>query len=202
MKEIIEAICSFDHAVLLFIQENLRFDFLTPLMKGVSLTVNLGILWIFVGAALLFFKRTRMIGVVLLSSLLLCLCVNNLAIKNIVDRARPFETHADLLPLIAKPKDSSFASGHTTASFAAACTLARFLNRPLGIAAVAYAVLVAYSRLYLGVHYPTDVLCGCIIGILGSAAVYLLYSRKFDLALYRLGRHGEDDNTSADNADK
>lgn len=189
MKEILEAIYSFDHAVLLFIQENLRLDFLTPLMRGISFTVNLGVLWVLIGAVMLLFKKTRMIGAVLFSSLLLCLFINNLAIKNIVDRARPFETYADLLPLIPEPKDSSFASGHTTASFAAACTLARFLNRPLGAAAVVYAVLVAYSRLYLGVHYPTDVICGCIIGISGSAAVYLLYSKKFDLSDYRLVKH-------------
>ena len=200
MKEFIEAICSFDHTILLFIQENLRFDILTPVMKGVSFTVNLGFLWVFIGVIMLFFKKTRIIGAVLLSSLLVCLCINNIAIKNIVDRARPFETHDDLLPLIPKPKDSSFASGHTTASFAAACTLARFLNKPLAVSVVAYAAIVAYSRLYLGVHYPTDVVCGCLIGIFGSAAVYCLYSRKFDLSSYRL-RIRKDSETPASEKD-
>ena len=117
----------------------------------------------------------------MLSSLVVGLFVNNVIVKNAVARARPYDTYNDLITLIKKPRDTSFASGHTTASFAAAGILVRFLNRPLSAAVICYAVLVGYSRLYLGVHYPSDVICGCLIGISGSIAVYYFYSRRFDL---------------------
>ena len=186
MEQIFEAIYSFDHSILLFIQENLRFDHLTPIMQGVSLSVNIGAVWVLLSLAFLVFNKTRMLGAVMLSSLAFGLLVNNVIVKNLVARARPYDTYSDLVTLIAKPRDTSFASGHTTASFAAAGVMVRFLNKPLGIAALCYAVLVAYSRLYLGVHYPTDVICGCLIGLSGSIFVYYIYSKRFDMKSYRL----------------
>lgn len=175
----------------MFIQENLRFDFLDPVMKLSSFLVNAGILWLLLSFGLICFKKTRMIGIVSLSSIALCFLINNVIIKNVVARARPFDSFNDLIPLIAKPKDYSFASGHTSCSFAAAGILCRFFNRPLGVITVLFAVLVAYSRLYLGVHYPTDVLCGFLIGICGSLVVYHFYAKRFDLDRYKLKPHKE-----------
>ena len=186
MEGFFEAVYSFDHSVLLFIQENLRFEPLTPIMQGVSYTVNLGLLWVITGLALLCFKKTRMAGAVMLSALLVGLLINNVVVKNIVNRARPYETYADMIPLIKKPFDSSFASGHTTSSFAAAGTMARFLPKPAAAAVICYAVLVALSRLYLGVHYPTDVLFGMLIGLSGSFVAYAVYSKYFDLEKHKL----------------
>ncbi len=186
MEGIIEAIYSFDHSALLFIQENLRFEALTPLMKGVSISVNLGALWVILSGVMLCFKKTRMIGALALTSLLLALLCNNVIIKNLVGRTRPYDLYADLIPLIKKPHDASFASGHTTASFAAAVTYIRFFSKPISAIILCYAALVGISRLYLGVHYPTDVICGCLIGISSALLVYSVYSKKFDLARYRL----------------
>lgn len=191
LEELLQAIYNFDHSVLLFIQENLRFEHLTPVMRFFSITVNKGVLWILLGAVLLCFKRTRMIGAVVLSSLLVGLMINNVIVKNIFDRTRPYDFYSDLIPLIKKPKDSSFASGHTTASFAAAGAAVRFFNKPISAAVLCYAFLVAASRLYLGVHYPTDVIVGAAIGTASSLLVFYLYQKKFDLEPYKLKAHRE-----------
>lgn len=186
MNILIDKIYEFDHAILLFIQENFRVDFLTPIMETSSTLVNAGLFWILLSVVLICFKKTRMIGVVTLSSIAFCFLINNIVLKNVVARARPFDTYNDIIPLIAKPTDYSFASGHTTCSFAAAVPLSRFLNKPLAIVSLAFATLVSFSRLYLGVHYPTDVLTGIAIGTFGSLLIYYLYSKKFDLDNYKL----------------
>ena len=190
MDNFLEKIYEIDHSALLYIQENLRADFLTPIMKVSSLFVNIGILWILLSVILIIIKKTRMIGIMTLTSLALCIAVNNIFIKHIFARARPFDTYSDLVPLIKKPHDYSFASGHTTASFAAAGILARFLQKPFAAAVIAYSIIVGFSRLYLGVHYPTDVLCGMIIGLAGSAVVYILFENKINnLDEYKLSKH-------------
>lgn len=189
--DIIEKTYELDHSILLFIQEYLRFDFLTPIMKISSMLGNIGAIWILSGILLVLFKKTRMIGVIMLSSLTLCFLINNVCIKNIVARARPFDTYSDLIPLIKKPTDYSFASGHTTAAFASSGILARFLRKPLAVLTIVFSFLIAYSRLYLGVHYPTDVICGFIIGVLGSMLTYYIFSKKFDVESYRLSRNIE-----------
>jgi len=158
-------------------------------MKFSSMLVNIGIIWIVIGAILIFGKKTRLIGVMMLTSLAVCISINNIFIKHLVARARPFDTYCDLIPLIKKPRDFSFASGHTTASFASVGILARFIPKPFAVLAIIYAFLVAYSRLYLGVHYPTDVLCGLIIGTSGSIIVYNLFSKKYELKNIKTNRN-------------
>ncbi len=181
-----ETILEFDHSVLIFIQENLRAAFLTPAMEAVSYSVNAGILWILLSAVFICFKRTRVMGIAMLTSVAFCFLINNVIIKNVVARTRPFDLYDDIIVLINKPTDYSFASGHTTASFAAVGILCRFVEKPWAVLAALYALLVAYSRLYLGVHYPTDVLCGMLIGVLGSMFVYWLYSKRFNLEEHKL----------------
>ena len=98
-------------------------------------------------------------------ALLGSLIINNLILKNLIARIRPYEIINGLVPLIEKPTDYSFPSGHTGSSFAAACILYRKLPKRFGIPALILAILIGFSRLYLGVHYPSDVLCGIISGV-------------------------------------
>ena len=125
-----------------------------------------GYLWIGVAILLLFFKQTRKGGVAALIALTCGLIITNLCIKNAVARIRPYETIEGLYSMIGVMKDWSFPSGHTTASFAAATALAMSLGKKFGIPALILAALIALSRLYVGVHYPSDVLAGAIIGTL------------------------------------
>ena len=100
-----------------------------------------------------------------LTALVCSVFVNNLILKNVITRVRPFNHNEELLPIIDKPTDYSFPSGHTASSFAVGFLLYRYLKKWYGIAAMVLAVLITISRLYLGVHYPTDILCGMISGI-------------------------------------
>ena len=125
--------------------------------------------------------KTRKTGYAAALSLIFGAIVTNLLLKNIVARPRPFAEIEALIPMITKPKDFSFPSGHTTASFAVALVMLRMLPKKFGIPAVVLAALVAFSRLYLGVHYPTDVLTGFVIALVGSMlSVWIVRTKPED----------------------
>lgn len=165
---ILQSIQQLDGEILLLIQQYLRTDMLTPFMKSVTFLGNGGWFWILCSVVLLAVPKTRKTGYAAALSLIFGAIVTNLLLKNIVARPRPFAEIEALIPMITKPKDFSFPSGHTTASFAVALVMLRMLPKKLGIPAVVLAALVAFSRLYLGVHYPTDVLAGFVIALVGS----------------------------------
>jgi undecaprenyl-diphosphatase len=166
--------------ILDWIQTNLRCGVLDVLMPALSWTCNHGELWIVLAAVLLAVKRYRRqglaVGCALVTDLVLC----NLILKPLVGRARPFTVQAvDLL--IAPPTDASFPSGHTAASFAAVFAL-KASGSPLWKPALAVAVVMAFSRLYLYVHWPSDVLGGVLVGAAagyaGAWAAKKLAARK------------------------
>ena len=161
----IETLVNAENSVLLFIQEVMRNPIMTPIFITVTKFGNFGMIWIVIAVILLFSGKTRKYGYMILLSLLISVVINNLLLKNIVQRTRPYEMLDSLMPLIEHPTDYSFPSGHTASSFAAASILYRKLPRPFGIPALILATLIGFSRLYLGVHYPGDVLCGFISGI-------------------------------------
>ncbi len=105
-----------------------------------------------------------------LLALFFSLCVNNLLLKQIVARTRPYDAIPDLVPLVARLTDFSFPSGHSAAAFSAAGVFVKTLPKRFGIPLFLFAVVIALSRLYVGVHYPSDVLCGVISGLLISYA--------------------------------
>ena len=151
--------------ILLWIQENIRAAWLTPPMKLFSLLGDKGIFWIALTLILLCFKRTRRVGAYCAVSMALTFLVVNCAIKPLVARVRPYDLFPAIELLVKAEHDFSFPSGHSANSFAVAWILLRMAPKKYGVPAVVLAALIALSRLYVGVHYPTDVLCGTIIAI-------------------------------------
>lgn len=150
-------------AILDFIQEHLQCDFLDAVMPVITFLGDAGIVWIVGCLILLLFPKTRKVGAVVAVSLILESLCCNVILKPLVGRVRPCDVNTAVKLLIARPTDSSFPSGHTGASFAAVSALYASKNR-LWIPALVLAVLIAFSRLYLYVHFPSDVLVGAIVG--------------------------------------
>lgn len=161
----LETLANLDSGMLLFIQDYIRNSILTPIFLIVTKLGNAGIIWIILSIVLLIPKKTRTIGYMSVCALIGSLLINNLILKNLVERTRPYEVVQGLVPLLGKQADFSFPSGHTGSSFAAAGILYRKLPKKYGIPAMVLAFLIAMSRLYLGVHYPSDVLFGMLSGI-------------------------------------
>ena len=130
----------------------------------------IGQLWLIVGIVLLFFKRTRKTGAAVLVSYIGVLLFGELLLKHVVTRMRPCQIDQTFAMLVERPTSSSFPSTHSACAFGTA--MAIFMNhRGAGVLMFIVATLVAFSRLYLFVHFPTDVLCGIVLGIVvGFAA--------------------------------
>lgn len=158
---------SLDQAVLLFFGR-IHTPFLNALALLLTAVSDGGRIWILLGLALLAFPKTRKAGAAVLAALLIGLILGNGVLKPLVGRARPFELQ-ELELLIPKPGDASFPSGHTMSSFAAAVALL-WHHRKTGAVALGLATLVALSRLYLQVHFLTDVLAGMALGALFGVA--------------------------------
>ena len=172
-------------AELLQALQNIRTPFLDVLMKGATMLGEHGIVSILLGIILIIIAKTRRTGIEVLLSVALAYIVANLIIKNAVARVRPYDAYAFLIPAVTKPHDFSFPSGHTVNAFAAA--VAVFLNhKKVGIIALILAALVAFSRLYVGVHYPTDVLVGMAIGIVFAVLVHYLIYPACDKGIRRI----------------
>lgn len=172
----VEFITQIDFSILDFIQEYLRNDVLDSLMVFFSLIGEGGLVWFLIAIPMLFFKKSRVCGVVLILSMGVVLLLGEFILKNVFCRIRPCNVNAEIELLIKRPSSYSFPSGHTGSSFAAATSV--FLwNKKIGICALVLAFLIAFSRLYNYVHFPTDVLAGMLLGITMSVLVYHLFKR-------------------------
>lgn len=167
-----------DQWILLFIQEYLRSDIMTPVMKAITHLGDKGLFWIGLACLFLFWHLTRKTGFLVLCSLAGSFIINNLFLKNLVARIRPYETITELELLIERQHDLSFPSGHSAASFTAAMVLYKLLPRKYGIPAIVLAALISLSRIYVGVHYPSDILAGVLSGTLIALATVKL-AQKF-----------------------
>lgn len=167
-----EILLEWEGAVLLWIQNNLRGPLTDSLFSFYTQLGNAGMIWLVACVLMLCFKRTRRAGVTGLVALAVGFVLTNLILKPLVHRARPWLVIEGLIPLVSEGDPHSFPSGHTSAAFAAACAWRPHLPKKWGNAALVCAVLMGFFRLYVGVHFPTDVLVGALVGCLSAWIAY------------------------------
>ena len=160
-----EWLAGLEGGVLLWIQEVLRGPVQDTLVMAYTSLGNSGILFIVAGVILLFFKKTRRLGVTALLALLIGFLITNLTLKPLLARPRPWLDVDGLVNLLGESAYRSFPSGHATSAFAFAFALQYGTKRKwLKWLAMIVAILMGLSRLYVGVHYPTDVVGGVLVG--------------------------------------
>lgn len=157
-------ILQFDSAILLWIQDFVRNPILDPFFIFITHLGDAGIFWIALSLFFCIFKKTRKAGIFALAALILSVLFNNVFLKNVIGRIRPYEIIAGLECLVKHATDASFPSGHTGASIAAATVYLKELPKKFSIPALVLAILIGLSRLYIGIHYPTDVIAGALTG--------------------------------------
>lgn len=138
--------------------------FMDAVMGFITATGNIGIIWIACAVLMLCFRKTRRTGITLAVALIFTVFLNNLTLKNLFARPRPFQVDPSIVLVIDPPGEFSFPSGHTLSSFAATTVIWHGLGKKYGIPALVWSCLIAFSRLYFRVHYVTDILGGIVIG--------------------------------------
>lgn len=161
----ISIITDIDFKMLNFIKEHFSCGFLNFLMPKVTFLGNGGMIWIATAIIMMFFKKYRKTGIMVGVGLLEGAMIGNVLLKNLIARERPCWINETVNILVSIPQDYSFPSGHTISSFVAA-TIIMHHDKRMGIAAYVFASMIAFSRLYLYVHFPSDVFAGVLIGII------------------------------------
>ena len=152
--------------------QTLHTPFLDKIMVFITRLGDAGIIWIVLSIVLLLIPKTRKSGVVMVAALVVDVLLCNIVLKNLVARTRPYDVNTGVHLLVAKLHDYSFPSGHTAASFASVTALYLAGEKKLWKFALVLACLIAISRLYLYVHYPTDVLGGILFGVISGYLGY------------------------------
>ena len=172
---VLDTVLYIDNLVLDWIY-SFKNPFLDKIVPAVTSLGNGGAIWILICVILLTFKKTRKCGITIALGLIINLIVCNAILKNLFARIRPYEANGIMELLIAFPHDFSFPSGHSSSSFVTATSIFLYYKKS-GVAALFLAFLIALSRLYLYVHYPTDVIFGSLIGVGVSYISYLLVKK-------------------------
>ena len=179
---------SFDLPILEWIQANLQSGLLDTIMPIITMLGDGGIFWIVCSVLFTLHPKTRRMGIAMAIAMAMGLVICNMILKPVVGRMRPYDyqinilgkTWNDLLVggklLVDTPHDYSFPSGHTIACFEASVAI-MLSNKKLGIPALIIAVLVAFSRMYLYVHYPTDVIASIFLGSLFAVIGHIVAQR-------------------------
>ncbi len=161
----------------LYALQDIRTPILDKIMALFSTLGNAGIMWILIGVILFASKKYRKGGLQMLLAMLLTFIVGNLLLKNMVGRLRPCQIDETIDLIVKIPYDSSFPSGHTMNGITAALTL-YFIDKRMGIPAMIVAVLIAFSRMYNFMHFPTDVLAGAVIGVISAVLVNYIFIKR------------------------
>jgi undecaprenyl-diphosphatase len=178
-----------DQAVLEYFQSVVTDSWLTQVMKVFTTLGDAGLVWIVLAFVFLFFPKTRQMGVVVALALLVMVFTNNVILKSLFARERPFNTYSDIFLFIPPPTSLSFPSGHTSASFAFVTAVFPY-RKWWAVAFLPLAAVISFSRIYLSVHYFTDVLGGIAFGIGYGVIGILLGSllwKRFGPKLMRIG---------------
>jgi len=153
--------------------QGMHNDVLDRIMIFLSRIAENGEVWILIAVILICIPKTRRCGVTMGLALLIMLITGNLILKNIIARTRPCYIDQTIKMLVDRPLSYSFPSGHTFSSFAEAFTIWIY-NKRAGAVALVLASGIAFSRMYLFVHYPTDILGGVVCGLLVAIISYRL----------------------------
>ena len=165
-----------DNSILLFIKNNMHSYIMDKAMVTITSLGNGGVVWIVIAVLLMINKKYRKIGFIVLGALTISAVLGEGILKHLIQRIRPCADIPAINMLIAKPLSYSFPSGHSASSFAGAAVLANYLKKYKFIF-FGLAFLIAFSRLYLYVHYPTDVLAGIILGLICSKVSIYIFSK-------------------------
>lgn len=174
----------YEFYLLNLIQQHVRNDFFDVLMPLVSMLGKAAALWVIIAAVLLCFKKTRTVGRSMAWNLASGGALLMLTVKPIVNRIRPYVLNDTVSLLVSPETNASFPSGHTFMAFGAS-TVIFLYNKKLGIISYMLSAVIAFSRLYLYVHFPSDVLCGAILGIVSALVFYRIETILFPPAHHR-----------------
>ena len=200
VRNILNALAeSFDLPILDWIQANLQSPLMDKIMPIITMFGDAGIFWMVCAFILFLIPKTRRTGLGMAFAMMMGLLICNVLLKPLVGRIRPYDYQIDVLGktmdellvagklLVDTPHDFSFPSGHTIASFEA-CVVLLMADKRLGIPATLLAIAIAFSRMYLYVHYPTDVIVSVILGSLFAIIGYAI-ARRIPLPSGKKGKY-------------
>lgn len=163
-----------DYNTLFFIQNHVQNDFVNPIIIFFTKLGNSGFIWILISIILIMKSKYRKIGFLVLSVLFINTLFGEILLKHLIQRPRPFITLSNLNIIIEKPSSFSFPSGHTSSAFACAFIFGYFFKKYKWYF-YSLAFIISFSRIYLLVHYPSDVICGIFLGYFSFLITKILY---------------------------
>lgn len=169
---------AFEFTILDFIQQHLRSDWMDKIMVAITHLGDAGIVWIVLTLVLLLIPKMRKVGIVLAVALVFDLILCNCIVKPFIARIRPYDINTAVELLVGRQVDYSFPSGHTAAGIT--CTVALYAMRRKWLWKIALflSILIAFSRMYLYVHFPTDIIGGVVLGVVCGILGYVM-TKKF-----------------------
>ncbi len=165
----------YDARLLIAIQQLFKNKYLDKFFKNYTHLGDAGAIWIVLGLAFMSFKQTRRSGILMIGALITTWLFCSYIIKTSLKRVRPYEKHKEVRLLIRTQKDTSFPSGHAASSIACATVVMITAGGSIGIFCLVLAVLMAFSRIYVGVHYPLDVIVGSLLGFIIASLTCLIF---------------------------